>query len=107
MHTSSTVRFRKLKGCPSAETILLFVETQLGLEKQQEVATHLTACDFCGAEMHLLVKHCATVSGFFQWCEMPLPLRCLAEHIFGSENFTRMRLVEKVHQTDRLSLTDA
>ncbi len=107
MHTSSTVRFRKLKGCPSAETILLFVETKLGLEKQQEVATHLAACDFCGAEMHLLVNHCATVSGFFQLCEMPLPLQRLAENILGSETFTRVKLVEKVHGTDRLSLTDA
>ncbi|MDQ3253245.1 MAG: hypothetical protein M3458_18500 [Acidobacteriota bacterium] len=107
MHTSSTVRFRKLKGCPSAETILLLIETNIGLEKQQEVATHLATCDFCGAEMYLLVKHYVTVSGFSQWCEMPLPLRHLAEHILGSETFTPVKLVETVHQTDRLSLTDA
>ena len=108
MYRVSTARFMKMKTCPSAEVLLLYGGAGLTREREQRVAGHLAACDFCGAEMELLSKHwrrdipapaCAR--------EMPSHLRRLAEDLMSQLSLERARLVEAGCELDRLTLTDA
>jgi hypothetical protein len=50
MYRISTARFRKLRTCPSAEVLILYKDAVLTSEREERVARHLDACDFCGAE---------------------------------------------------------
>jgi len=72
------------------------------------IATHLAMCDFCGAEMQLLVKfpphECAASSAP---CEMSLPLRRLAEDLLAAPTLDRARFAEAIYEIERLTLTDA
>ncbi len=109
MRCSSTAEFRKLKTCPSAETLLLYRDTGLALERQKKIAAHLNSCDFCGAEMQLLSRHrrlpkCAVP---VKAIEMPLSLRRLAEDLIGEPSLNRARFIETIYEIDRLTLTDA
>ncbi len=112
MRSSSTARFHKLPTCPSTEALRLHSLTtaKVGRREQQQsfIATHLAACDFCGAEMQLLSKfpphECAAT---FAPCEMPLPLRLLAEDLLATPSFERARFAEAIFEIERLTLTDA
>ncbi len=109
MRSSSTATFCKQKSCPSAEVLLLYIETGLAVAKHGRVAAHLATCDFCGAEMQLLASHNidqvetdATLEA-----EMPRHLRRLAEDLLAAPAFALVRIVELVYDRERLTLTDA
>lgn len=108
MNRVSTACFRKLRTCPSAETLLRYKSSELTREKQERVAGHLDVCDFCGAEIQLLSKHwsrdhnAARVS-----CELPSSLRRLAEDLIAEPSLNRARFLEMICDLDRLTLTDA
>ncbi len=79
MRSLITTNFCKLKTCPSTATLLRYTQTALNAGEQRDVATHLLICDFCGAETHLLARHCPTlVKTCCQPTEMPQHLRRLA-----------------------------
>jgi len=108
MYGVSTARFLKLKTCPSADLLVLYGQAELTSEREERVANHLAACDFCGAEMQLLSKHwrrdcpapaCAR--------EIPTHLRRLAEDLISEPALERTRFVETICELDRLTLTDA
>ena len=83
MTSLSTAVFRKLRTCPSAETLLLYTAEGLQREGLSSVTAHLAACDFCGAELKLLSEHppCGCSLATTQAGEMPSDLRRLAEDI--------------------------
>ena len=112
MRCSSTAEFRKLKTCPSAEMLLLYNTAGLATERQQRVAVHLSACDFCAAERQLLSRHwtrslCGGVASAVKTMEMPLNLRRLAEDLMDESPLNRARFIETIYEIDPLTLTDA
>lgn len=107
MISLSTAEFRKLRTCPSTETLLLYTEEdQVREGRSNVVGAHLAACDFCGAEMQLLSKcprggyHSAATAR-----EMPTNLRRLAEDLLAEPATNRARFMETVYELDRLTLT--
>lgn len=109
MSSLSTAVFRKLRTCPSAETLLLYTEEGLQREGLSSVSAHLAACDFCGAELKLLSEHppCGCSVAATQAGEIPSDLRRLAEDILADSSTNRARFIQTVCEFDRLTLTDA
>ena len=57
MRSRSTAEFSKQKSCPSADQLLLYCRRVLVGDIRFLISAHLAACDFCHAEMHLLMNH--------------------------------------------------
>ncbi|HWS87138.1 MAG TPA: hypothetical protein VN282_09255 [Pyrinomonadaceae bacterium] len=106
MPSSTTARFRKLRTCPQAETLLT---SSAGATRGGRVAEHVSSCDFCGAEMQLLSRHAppADTLPFAAPLTMPAALRRLAEDILAEPSDNRARFAESLMEIERLTLTDA
>ena len=81
MRPSSTAkRFCKTARCPSSQTLLRYHRDRLALADRAEIETHLRACDFCSAELQLLMRHGSRAEAY-RLVEMPGQLRKLAEDL--------------------------
>lgn len=110
MRSLSTAEFSKLKTCPSAQTLLSYNEASLAEAAQTRVAAHLACCDFCGAEMQLLLAHYQPSAAWAAMEVVPMPsaLRRLAEDLLGQTVSALVHVVESVVvERERLTLTDA
>ena len=105
MGVRSTAAFCKLKTCPPAETLLLFHEGALARDvaRRQQVAAHLSSCDFCGAELQLLSRFPVAGPPQVRPVKMPWALYRLARELFALST----RAVEAAYERDSLTLTDA
>ena len=107
MYRVSTARFLKRRTCPSADVLILYREAELTREREERVASHLSDCDFCGAELQMLSKHWRhDLPGLQRPTEMPSHLRHLAEELMAVPTFERARFVETICELDRVTLTD-
>ena len=80
----TTIPFRKTAACPSTKTLLYFRTEKLSLEISTLVRYHLSACDFCHAELMLLAHHRQGGSKLDEKTpEIPMNLRILAESILS------------------------
>jgi hypothetical protein len=85
MKASTTiVEFRKTVACPASATLLSYLCNNLPAEGATSVKEHLEECDFCGAELRLLVHH-QPATGANKTPEIPKDLRILAESILKSK----------------------
>ena len=102
MPSSTTFRFRKLRTCPQAETLLTF---SAGVRRGGGVAEHLSSCDFCGAEAQLLSRHAppADTLPFAASVAMPAHVRRLAEDILAEPSYNRARFAESLMEIERLA----
>jgi hypothetical protein len=106
MNSSSIILFCKQATCPSSETLLRYQRVGLADAERAWVASHVAACDFCGAELQLLTKYSPTVETYAQ-TNIPLNLRRLAEALLGSGQLNLETVGETVFEKERLTLTDA
>ena len=109
MNRVSTARFRKLRTCPSAEVLIQYGQAGLACETEERVARHLAACDFCGAEMHLLSRHWRRDFPALKSAgDMSLSLRRLAEDLLTTlPALGRARFAETICDIERLPVSDA
>lgn len=105
--SSTTAAFCKLRTCPTSETLLLYRDAALAREATGEVSEHLTACDFCGAELHLLSLFPPTGPVAIRPARMPWPLYRLARDLFTASARAAERAAARLYDPDRLTLTDA
>jgi hypothetical protein len=103
----STAPFRKLRTCPTSDTLLLYHGAALARAATREVTEHLTACDFCGAEMHLLSRFPPAGPPLVRPARMPWPLYRLARDLFDASARAAERPAACIYDRDRLTLTDA
>jgi hypothetical protein len=101
MGSASTAAFCKRKTCPTARTLLLFHGASLKREASRHVAAHLSSCDFCGAELHLLSRFPPAGPPLFRPARMPRSLFRLAKDLLS------LRGAETVYERAGLTLTDA
>ena len=75
-----TTLFFKSAGCPSSERLLKFQNRVLLPKQMRQTKSHLADCEFCNAELQLLMKYRAGEEepGL---AEMPLQLRRIAERL--------------------------
>ena len=83
--STTTVEFRKTAACPASATLLSHLCNNLPAEAATGVKEHLEECDFCGAELRLLVHH-QPVRGANKTPEIPMDLRILAESILATKS---------------------
>lgn len=110
MRSSSTAGFCKSEACPSTEMLLLYTEARLARVAQRKITTHLSGCDFCGAEMFLLARHGPQPDKPTSPTEtfaMPASLRRLAEDVFSKMKHDMTVFASLTSQRERLTLTDA
>jgi hypothetical protein len=106
MNSSSMILFCKQATCPSSETLLSYQQVGLTSEQRAWIASHLTACDFCGAELQLLTKYSPTGEEY-ALADIPLNLRHLAEALLSGVQLKPESFIETVYEKERLTLTDA
>lgn len=79
MVSSGVGTFTKQATCPSSKRLLEYRLTCLAPEMSKLVEWHLDQCDFCWAEMNMLVHHVALSKQEGRPPSMPVNLRVLAE----------------------------
>ena len=67
--------FVKRLECPDSGVLLAYAGDTLPALKREGVRLHLAHCDFCGAELRLLVEHAP--AGEAEFVPAPLPLALL------------------------------
>ena len=107
MRSCGTVTFRKLQTCPASGVLLRYHETTLARQAGRAVADHLSACDFCAAELQLLSKFPPKGAPAFQPARMPWHLYRLAKDLLTLSTGDISRTVEAIYETRNLTLTDA
>jgi hypothetical protein len=80
MPSSLNGRFCKTSRCPTSDALLAYHRLNLATQDQVSIETHLTSCDFCGAELQLLNRYCGDAEEYL-FVEMPSQLRRLAEDL--------------------------
>lgn len=106
MSSSFVSLFCKQTSCPSSELLLSYGAEEQPVEQHVWIASHLSVCDFCGAELQLLARH-QTTEEEFPLVEMPANLRHLAEAILGRD-LNRVEIyTEGAYDKAPLTLTDA
>ncbi len=107
MRSVSTAHFRKQKGCPSAEVLLSYGQASLKNGSEHKVAEHLGACDFCAAELRLLVNHPPDeVPSSLEIREMPANLRRLAKALLEGSEFQGIPVSQALFELERLTPAD-
>lgn len=91
-------RYAKQLNCPTSATLSACGTGTLSFLARQSVAEHLAACEFCGAELALLlaqqparVVERSDALSVTAPPPMPLALRVLAESILGELHFAERR----------------
>jgi hypothetical protein len=79
-HSSPTNHFCKTTRCPSSQALLQFDRHRLLIGDRAEIEIHLRVCEFCNAELQLLMRHRSYVEEY-RLVEMPRQLRKLAEDL--------------------------
>jgi len=72
--------FCKTACCPSSQTLLRYHRHRLPIADRAEIEIHLRVCDFCNAELQLLMRHRSNPEDY-RLVEMPGQLRKLAEDL--------------------------
>jgi hypothetical protein len=90
MNSEKESIFQKTVACPSSNTLLSYRTQELPKELLMLVRLHLTACEFCTAELALLAFHIAPSKGDDKPPEIPMNLRILAESLLCESSKTRI-----------------
>jgi len=92
-HSSAAGDFRKTAECPSSETLLSYHRHRLAITDRVSIQIHLHKCDFCNAELQLLMRHRGEV-GESSCVKMPTQLRQLAERLLARNSGALARLTD-------------
>ena len=106
MYATSIVHFCKQATCPSSEALLAYREAGEGVEQSEWIESHLSACDFCGAEFQLLAQHAPAERESDALTTMPPDLRRLAESLLTGAMLEKM-FGDAAYEKEGLTLTDA
>ena len=91
MVPSGVGSFTKLAACPSSRSLLEYGLARLAPEMGKLIEWHLGECDFCWAEMKLLVYHAAVSKDEGRTPSMPVNLRVLAEALLLSSRSAQQK----------------
>ena len=72
--------FCKTARCPSSQSLLRYHRHRLAIADRAGIDIHLRGCDFCSAELQLLMRHRSNADEYRQ-VEMPGQLRRFAEDL--------------------------
>ena len=78
--SSAATEFRKTAECPSSQTLIRYHRHRLAITDRATIKIHLQHCDFCNAELQLLMRDRGDVAES-SCANMPAQLRELAEKL--------------------------
>ena len=81
MKSVDVTAFRKTAACPSDTILVSYNSRKLSNEIMSLVRFHLAACDFCSAELPLLIHYSQPQKGEAKAPDIPMNLRVLAESL--------------------------
>ncbi len=84
MTSSSVTAFCKRSDCPAAESLLAYRARLISKAEGEAIARHLDECEFCGAELQLLVR-CPAKEECCKAAEVPPYLKILFEVMIGAQ----------------------
>jgi anti-sigma factor RsiW len=80
MSSSFASPFRKTARCPTSQALLAYRGSLLSSNELSYIDRHLASCDFCNAELQLLMRYRGEAEEY-SLAEMPAQLRRLAEDL--------------------------
>lgn len=84
MTSSGVTAFCKQSDCPPAKSLMAYRAGLISGAAGEEIARHLDECEFCGAELQLLLR-CPAKEEYCQAVEVPPSLRVLFEAIISAQ----------------------
>ena len=99
LHSSEVREFRKTAKCPSSQTLLRYHRHRLPITDRATIRIHLRDCDFCNAELQLLMRDRGDVVEA-SCAKMPVDLRELAEKLLvrNRNAFAQLIDLKDTHQ---------
>jgi hypothetical protein len=82
MPSSEVKEFCKTAHCPSSETLLRYRRYRMPIAERAGIEIHLRSCDFCSAELQLLMRHRVALDRS-SCAKLPVNLRQLAERLLA------------------------
>ena len=79
------ITFCKSSVCPSSQKLLAFQNSEAADKESQMIRHHLTACEFCAAEVEFYA-HYPQSDEKIERTEIPLPLYQLAEALLSNRH---------------------
>lgn len=82
------INFCKNTNCPSSAEILAFEKGKIRPEKSEQISFHLSACEFCAAEVEFYAHYPQIEEKveMVETAEIPLPLYELAAALLGNKH---------------------
>ncbi len=97
--------FSKSSDCPTSQTLVAFQAGDIAVGDSADIRRHLTACEFCVAEVAFYERYPQTtddVGERVEAAEIPAPLFELAEALIGGKR--DLRSLDKIKkEIDRAS----
>jgi hypothetical protein len=103
VHSLKMVDFRKDATCPASQSLLDFQKHELSNEESDTIRNHLTACEFCAAEVEFYARFpqsevvCAET-------KIPAPLYQLAEALLSNKQKKFTLFKKLISENESLAL---
>lgn len=91
-------KFEKQRQCPSSELLLSYQQQLLIPDQSSRIATHLSVCDFCAAELQLLSSYRPLLAESPESPPMPAGLRVLAEALLNRNHLRSSGSLQKIFE---------
>jgi hypothetical protein len=100
------INFCKNATCPSSQSLLAFQNGETNNEENIIIRTHLTACEFCAAEVEFYGRFPQSEEAFSE-TKIPLPLFQLAEALLSSRKKDFTQLNKLLRENESLTFEKA
>ena len=100
------ITFYKSVNCPASQDLLAFQKGETTRLENDDIARHLSACEFCAAEVEFYV-HFPQSEEYVATVDIPLPLFQLAEALLGNGKKKFSLLNKLLNESEGLSLNKA
>lgn len=85
MFSLKMITFCKSANCPSSQKLLSFQNSEAAEKDARQIRTHLTACEFCEAEVEFYAHYPPSEERVAE-VDIPLPLYELAEALLSNRH---------------------
>ena len=95
--------FHKTEDCPSSQELLEFQTGDMPLEEGRSIRQHLSACEFCQAEVEFYAHYPQAEEETVEAEEIPAPLYDLAESLLSNRRNKLASLDSLLNEPDEAS----
>ncbi len=100
------INFCKNATCPSSQSLLAFPNGETQNEENEAIRKHLTACEFCAAEVEFYGRFPQSEDAYIE-TKIPLPLYQLAEALLSSRQKDFIQLNKLLRENESLTFEKA